>query len=244
VKREGVKKMRKKIVESVIAGVLVLIFGVASTPAGAQLSLRVLGGHYNLHLGKMNEDFDEHWNNQWGTDFEFKAGAIYGLALGYDVSPRLEIRLEGHNLESKTGDTYYNSWEGSQGFWQHYHHDEFKLTVTPVIFSGIYKLSPFYVGAGVGSFSTKLQWVGEYDEYLNGSRWNSYSLGMSDRDSPAGLVFLAGFSFGGKLVSLNLEASYVMLAKAKLKVDWWDTWDTEVDLGGLQLGLLAGVTFT
>jgi len=235
--------MREKIVKSVIAGVLVLFLGLVSTPARAELSLKILGGHYNLPLGRINEDFDEHWNNQWGTDFEFKAGAIYGLALGYDVGPRFEIRLEGYSFESKTGDTYYNSWEGSSGLWEHYHHDDFKLTVTPVIFSGIYKFPRFYVGIGVGSFSSKLQWVGEYDEYLNGSLSDSYTLGMSDRDSPAGLVLLAGFSFKHKPVSLNLEARYVMDTKAKLEVDWWDTWDTEVDLSGLQLSLLAGVTF-
>ena len=235
--------MRKKIVESVIAGALVLVLGVASTPARAELSLRILGGYYSPNLRKINEDFDERWNNQWGHDFEFKAGGIYGLALGYDVAPRFELRLEGYCFESKTGETYYHSWEGSSGLWEHYHDDEFKLTVTPVIFSGIYKFSPFYMGAGVGSFSTKLQWVGEYDEYLNGSLWDSYSLGMSDIDSPPGLVLLAGFTLVDKPVSLNLEARYVMLANAKLEVDWWETWDTEVDLSGLQLSLLAGVTF-
>ena len=235
--------MRKKIVEFVIAGVLVLVLGVASTPARAEWSLKILGGQYNLPLGRINGDFDEHWNNDWGTDFEFKAGVIYGLALGYDVGPRFEVRLEGYSSESKTGDTYYNSWQDSWGFWEHYHHDQFRLTVTPVIISGIYKFPPFHVGAGVGSFPTKLQWVGEYDEYLNGSLWDSYSLGMSNSDSPVGLVLLAGFSFGNRLVSLNLEARYVMLAKANLEVDWWDTWDTEVDLSGLQLSLLAGVAF-
>jgi len=234
--------MGKKTVESVIAGALVLVLGVASTPARAELSLRILGGQYSPHLRKMNEDFDEHWNNERGTDFEFKAGAVYGLALGYDVSPRLEIRLGGYSFESKTDDTYYDSWEDSSGFWEHYHHHDFKLTVTPVIISGIYKFSPFYVGAGVGSFSSKIQWVGEYDEYLNGSWWNSYSDSKSDRDSPAGLVVLAGFSFGDKPVSLSLEARYVMLAKAKLEVNE-HTWDTEADFGGLWLSLLAGVTF-
>ncbi len=235
--------MRKKIVEFVIAGVLVLVLGVASTPARAELGLKILGGWYSPHLRKMNEDFDEHWNDDWGTDFEFKAGGVFGLTLGYDVDPRLEFRLEGYSFESKTGDSYYNCWNDSLGFWEHYHHDDFKLTITPVIVSAIYKFPPFYVGVGAGSFSSKLQWVGEYDEYRNGSFWNSYSLGMSDRDSPGGLVVLVGFSIKDKPVSLNLEARYVMLAKAKFEMEWWDTWDTEADLSGLQLSLLAGVKF-
>jgi len=206
------------------------------------LSLKILGGQYSPHLRKINEDFDENWNAQWGTDFGFKAGAIYGLALECGVGPRFEIRLEGHIFESKTGDTYYDSWETSSGFWERHYHDDFKLTVTPVIFSGIYKFSPFYVGAGVGSFSSKLQWVGGYDEYLNGFWMNSRSPSKCSKDSPVGLVALAGFSFGNNPVSLNLEARYVMLAKGKLEVNC-HTWDTEADFGGLQVAVLAGVTF-
>jgi len=234
--------MRKETVESIIAGVLVLVLGVASAPARAELSLKILGGQYSPHLRKLNEDLDKYWNNRWDTDFEFKAGAIFGLALGYDVGPRFEIRLEGYAFESKTGDTYRRSWENELGLWERYCNDDFKLTVTSMIVSGIYKFSLFHVGAGVGSFSSKLHWVGGYDRYFNGSWMDSHSHSESDRDSSVGLVVLAGFSFGNKPVSLNLEARYVMLAKSKLEVNC-PNWDTEVDLSGLQLSLLAGVKF-
>ncbi len=234
--------MRKEIVGSVVAGVLVLALGVASAPARAEYSLKILRGQYSPHLRKINEDFDKHWNNQWGTDFEFKTGAISGLALGYNVGPRFEIRLEGYSFESKTGDTYCKSWEDSSGLWEYYYHEDFKLTVAAVIFSGIYKFPPFYVGAGVGSFSSKQQWVQEYNGYLNGFRVDSYSWGKSDTSSPGGLVVLAGLSFGYKAVSLNLEARYVTLAKGKLEINC-HTWDTEADFSGLQLSLLVGVTF-
>jgi len=234
--------MGKKTVESVVAGVLVLVLGVASAPARAELSLKILRGQYSPHLRKMNAEFDEYWNNRWGSDFGFEAGAIYGLALGIDVGPRFEIRLEGYGFESKTGGTYCNSWEDSSGLWEHYYHEDFKLTVTPVIFSGIYKFPPFYVGVGVGSFSIKQQWVQEYNGYLNGFWMDSNSWGKSGTDSPGGLVVLAGFSFEYKPVSLNLEARYVMLAKGKLEISC-HTWDTEADLSGLQLSVLAGVTF-
>jgi len=234
--------MRKKIVESVAAGVLVLVLAVASAPARAEFSLKILTGQYSPHLRKMNAEFDEDRNNRWGTDFEFKAGPISGLALGVNVSPRFEIRLEGYSFESKTGDTYRESWEGSLGVLERYEHEDFKLNVISVIVSGIYKFSPFYVGVGAGSFSSKLQWVWEYDEYLNGFWMGSYSRSKSDTDSPGGLVVLAGFSLGDKPVSLNLEARYVMLAQGKLVVNC-HSWSTEADFSGLQLSLLAGVTF-
>jgi len=234
--------MRKKTVAYVVAGVLVLVLGVAPAPARAELSLKILTGQYSPHLRKINAEFDEYWNNHRGTDFGFKAGVLSGFALGCDAGPRFEIRLEGYSFESKTGDTYRESWEDSLGVWERYIHEDFKLTVTAVIVLGIYKFSPFYVGAGVGSFSSELQSPWEYDEYLNGSWMGSYSGSKSDADSPAGLVVLAGFSLGDKPVSLNLEARYVMLAKGELEVNCHD-WDTEADFGGLQLSLLAGVTF-
>jgi len=212
--------MRKKTVEFVIAGVLVLVFGVASTPARAELNLEILTGQYSPHLRAVNEEFDEYWNNRWGTDFGFKA----------------------QSFKSKTGGTYRKLWEDPSGVLERYQHDEFKWTVTPVIISGIYKFSPFYIGAGIGSFSSELQWVGKYDDYLNGSWMDSGSESKYDSDSPAGVVLLTGLSFGDKPVSLNLEARYIMLAKAKLKVNC-HTWETEADFGGLQLGVLAGVTF-
>ena len=58
----------------------------------------------------------------------------------------------------------------------------------------------------------------------------------------AELLVLTGFSLGNKLVSLNLEARYVMLAKGKLVVNC-HSWATEADFSGLQLSFLAGITF-
>lgn len=170
----------------VVAGILVLVFGLASMPAKAGLSLGVMGGYYSPNFGKVNEHFNDHWNNLWGSGFEFKAATMYGLALGYDLGHRFRLRLEYDSFESKTSDTWYNSGWIWANFWEYYHDDDWKLTVTPVIFSGTYKFSPFYIGAGVGWFSTKVQWTFEYDAYRNGS-WNySYFWSDSDSDSPTG----------------------------------------------------------
>jgi len=49
--------MGKKTVESVVAGVLVLVLGIASAPARAEYSLKILRGQYSPHLRKINEDF-------------------------------------------------------------------------------------------------------------------------------------------------------------------------------------------
>jgi len=212
-KKEG--KMRKKIIGFVVAGVLVLGLGFVSTPASAELSLGLVGGYYSPNFGEINDDLDE-VNDFFGTDLELKAGMMYGLALGYDFPPHFGLRLEYNSFESKTSDTVLPGVDL-----------DFKLTVTPVILSLLYGFSPFYVGAGVGSFSTELRW---------GYLVDSTAITMPDSDSPTGLVLLAGYGFGGEPIFLNVEARYVVGTKAKL-----EDAGTEVDLSGLQLSLLAGL---
>ena len=232
------KKMRKKIIGFMVTGVLVLGLGFVSAPARAELSLGVVGGYYSPNFGKINDDLEE-INDIFGTDFELKAGMMYGLALGYDLPARFGLRLEYNSFESKTSDTFYDFYWDTWGFlWEEYEDDEWKLTVTPVILSLIYELSPAYIGAGVGSFPTKIKFDWEWEEYWEGFLVDSDSGSESDSDSPTGFVLLAGFGFGGEPVFLNLEARYVVGTKAKL-----EDWDTEVDLSGLQLSLLAGFKF-
>ncbi len=207
--------MRKKIIGFMVAGILFLVLGFVSTPASAELSLGLVGGYYSPNFGEINDDLDE-FNDLLGTDLELKAGMMYGLALGYDLPPHFGLRLEYNSFESKTSDTVLPGVDL-----------DFKLTVTPVILSLLYGFSPFYVGAGVGSFSTELQW---------GVLEDSVFTSVSDSDSPTGLVLLAGYGFGGEPIFLNLEARYVVGTKAKL-----EDAGTEVDLSGVQLSLLVGL---
>jgi len=225
--------MRKKIVGFMVAGVLVLGLGFISTPARAELSLGVVGGYYSPNFGQVNDDLEE-INTELGTDLEFKAGMMYGLALGYDLPARFGLRLEYNSFTSKTSDT----WSETEGLWEYREDLDFKLTVTPVILSLLYGFSPFYIGAGVGSFSTKLKFTSEWEEYFEGFLVDSDSWSDSDDDSPTGFVLLAGFEFGGDSPFLDVEARYVVGTKAKL-----EDIETEVDLSGLQLSLLGGFKF-
>ena len=213
------KKMRKKIVGFMVAGILVLVFGLASTPARAEWSLGLGGGYYSPNFGKVNDDLDE-VNDLLGTDLEFKAGMMYGLALGYDLGSRFGLRLEYNSFESKTSDVLWADPTTRVDL-------EYKLTVTPLSLALTYGFSPFYVGAGVGSFSTELEW---------GLLADSVFVSVSDSDSPTGFILLAGFGFGSPPIFLNLEARYIVGTKAKL-----EDADTEVDLTGPQLSLLAGL---
>ncbi|GAH64100.1 unnamed protein product, partial [marine sediment metagenome] len=201
--------MRKKIIGFMVAGILFLVLGFVSTPASAELSLGVVGGYYSPNFGQVNDDLDE-MNDLFGTDLEFKAGMMYGLALGYDLPARFGLRLEYNSFESKTSDT----WSETSGLWEFREDMDLKLTVTPVILSLLYEFSPFYIGAGVGSFSTKLKVTSEWEEYFVGFLVDSGSWSESDSDSPTGLVLLAGYGFGGEPVFLNLEARYVVGTKA------------------------------
>lgn len=226
--------MRKKIIGFIIAGTLILGLGFVSPPARAELSLGVVGGYYSPNFGKINDDFFQFVNDLFGSDFEFKAGMLYGLALDYGLPPRLTLRLEYYSFESKTSDDY---WDGSTLFGTHWDED-YKLTVTPVILSLLYSLSPAYVGLGLGSFPTEVKNDWEWEDYFLGFVVDSGSDSGSDSDTPTGLVLLGGFEFGGESPFLDLEARYVVGTKAKL-----NNWGTEVDLSGLQLSLLAGFKF-
>jgi len=228
------KKMRKRIVGFIIAGILVLAFGFVSTPARAELSLGVVGGYYSPNFGQVNDDLDDRLNTPWGTDLEFKAGTMYGLALGYDLPPRFGLRLEYNSFESKTSDTYSETVL----FFEERLDADFKVTVTPLTLFLIYRFSPAYIGAGVGLFDTKLEYTITYEEYLFDVLVFSDVETDKESDSPTGFVLLAGYGFGGDSPFLNLEARYVVGTKAKL-----EDLDTEVDLSGLQLCLLGGFRF-
>lgn len=230
--------MRKNIMGFIIAGVLALVFGLASTPVQAELSLGLEGGYYSPSFGKVNDESLGRINRYYSTGLEFQEGMVYGLALGYGLGPHFGLRLEYNSFESKTSGDYYYAY----GTYMASGDIELKLTVTSVVFSGIYKLSPFYIAVGVGSFPTKITGIWVED--------GIYSEGYSDSDSPIGLVLLAGFEFGDRPIFLNLEARYVVGTKAKLK-HLYPVWpegpvsplETEVDLSGLQFNLLIGFRF-
>ena len=87
----------------------------------------------------------------------------------------------------------------------------------------------------MGSFPTKFRSTWTTKTYLNALLADTDSGSHFDSDSPTGFVLLAGLRFGGKPAFLNLEARYIVGTKAKIK-----DWDTEVDLSGPQVSLLAG----
>lgn len=226
------KKMSKKMVGLMVGGILVLVLGLVSTPASAQLS----GGisYYSPGFGKINDYFDEQ-NDRRGTNLEFKAGMMYGFALGYEVNPRFRLRLEYNGFKSRTRDSYWVDHGLSRmDYWDEY----WKLTVLPVILFGIYKFSLFYIGAGVGLYPTMFKLDYSHEQYLEGILEDGWSGSISDSDKPTGLVLLVGFEFGGKPILLNLEIRYIVGTKAKL-----EDFGTEVDLSGLQFSLLGGFEF-
>ncbi len=241
------KKLSKKIAGFIIGGILVFVLILTSTPAWAELNLGLVGGYYSPSFGKINDYFDEEYNDVYGTDFGFEAGMMYGLVLGYDVNPHFRLRLEYNSFESKTSDSYPDPRPYEWVDWD----TDWKLTVTPVILSGIYKFSFFYIGAGLGLFSTEVKEVATADSYYESASVSDSharsvpcdihpgdTFSRSVSDSPIGILVLGGFELGGKSPFLSLEARYVVGTKAKL-----EDLDTEVDLSGLQFSLVAGFKF-
>jgi len=215
--------VRKKIgVIGVAALISVLIFGVVPAQAGL-LNVGGMAGYYNPNFGEVNDEYLE------GFSKKFEGGLTYGLVLSYDISPNIRIRGEYNTFTSKTSETFtilLLPWDFEE-----------KLTVTPIILSGIYRISPNvplcpYIGAGVGSFSTKME---EKIDLLG------ITASYSDKDSPIGFQVLGGVEFGGGNFSLAAEARYIV-AKAELNSDE-AAFYTNVDLGGLFAGLIASIKF-
>lgn len=226
--------MRKKVISFLIAGVVVLILGFVSTPARSELSLGVLGGYYSPNFGKINDDLEEDFNTPYGTVLGFTGTMMYGLTLGYDLPGRFGLRLEYGSFESKTSDAVSET----EDLWEQRVDIDCKVTVRPLLLCLTYGLSPFYLGAGVGSFSTEAEDTFTYELYHDGSLVDSEFDTRSDSDRPSGLMLLVGFRFGTKPTFLNLELRYVVNTKAKL-----EDVETEVDLSGLQFSLLGGLKF-
>jgi len=230
--------MRKKIVGLISAGVLVLVFGVSLTPAPAQLSLEVAGGYYSPNFGEINDELEE-FNDLNGTDFAFEAGMMYGLALGYEINSHFRLRLEYNSFESKTGDDFWDHYVAYSDYWDL----DLTLTVTPVIVSGICRFSPFYVGAGVGLFSTEFKVTGVLESYEDEILYYSDSVSDSRSDNPVGILGLVGVEYRGEAFFWGLEARYVV-AEAELE-DWdlREILDTKVDLVGFTVCVTAGFKF-
>ena len=158
---------------------------------------------------------------------------MYGLALGYEVNPHFRLRLEYNSFESKTSDDSWAYYDSLAEYWD----EEFKLTVTPVILSGIYQFSPFYMGAGVGSFATKFKYTYTVEEYQDEILVDSSSGSYSESDSPIGVLVLGGIEYSGQGFFGGLEARYVV-AEAEL-----ERRDAKVDWGGFQVCVRAGFKF-
>jgi len=263
--REKEEKMRKKIVGFMIAGVLVLVLGFISTPARAEMNLGLGGYYYAPGFGEINDTLGD-VNDYYGTDLEFKGGGMYGLWVGWDITPRFGLRAEYDSFRSETSGTgdHLDIYYWFSDYWRDYYlwyyetlETKITLTITPIIFSGIYRFPPFFVGGGMCLIPTKAEASGiltedyyyDYYDYWYGEWYGpywlegySYDLTESDSDSPIGPVVLGGVELVGgenKGAFLNVEVRYIS-AEANLSVDGVDT---KVDLSGFQAGVSGGFEF-
>jgi len=217
----------------IIALISILTFGIV--PAQAGLSGGIVAGYYNPKIGEINNVYE-------GTNL--KGGLAYGLVLNYDISPNFRIRGEYNTFVSKDSGGYTDSWEGFWGdLWEGVYKYKCKLTTSPIILSGIYRISPDaslcpYIGVGVDFFSTEYTYKEDDKYYLNGSLYDTDVWSFSDTDSPIGFQTLGGVEFRIGNFSLAAEARYI-IAKASVGPLLFRT----ADLGGLFAGLVVSIKF-
>lgn len=227
--------MRKKAVEFVVAGVLVL--GLFSGSAGAALNFAGLVGWYSPNFGEINDYFDD-VNDFWDTDLGFEGGMAYGAGVEYEITPNFKLRGEWAGFTIDTSDSVSHP--------RPFYRGEFELTMNAYTLSGIYRMSPEellspYIGAGLGQFKTNLEW--EESGVLPSYIWITF-----DRETEESIGFqaLMGIEFDTEKFLLRGEARYIS-AEVEIE-DFSGMYDdvvsgTKVDLGGLFLNVGAIIRF-
>lgn len=230
--------MKKKMVGFLGAGALVLVFGLFSDSAQAELNFGGLVGWYNPNFSELNDYLDSSAPPEWGIDLEFEGGMMYGVAVEYEITPNFKLRGEWNSFNADTSDS-----DGGGNFG---YSAEYKLNVNAYTLSGIYTMSPArpvfpYIGAGVGQIMTKFQW-GEIELYA-GTPWLT-STG-SETEGPIGFQVLTGVGFNTGTLLLWGEARYIF---AKVEMENFQSHDGSVsgitiDLSGLFLNVGTIIRF-
>lgn len=228
--------MKRKIIGFIVTGTLIFTLIFAARATGADWSIGGVAGYYSPNFGEIN-DFDERYESWdiYGVDLTLKAGTIFGITAAHDISPNLRLRGEINSFTAEANDIGY--W--SSGPYEEVSDIDFQLTMTSLVFSGIYRFSPEeplspYVGAGVGQFSTKVKLTEERRWYEYGSLEDTYTTNVSQSDTPIGFQLLGGVEYSIENFLLAAEIKYI-IAKADMAVF------KTADLSGLSL--ILGVLF-
>ena len=235
--------MKKKTVSFLGAGALVLVFSLFSGSVEAALNFGGLVGWYSPNFGEVN-DYLDHRNTIWDTDWKFEGGMMYGAAVEYQITPNFKLRGEWNGFNGETSDSDGVGWMGYEA--------EYKLNVNAYTLSGIYTISPEkpvspYIGASVGQFVTKFQW--EEIRSIRGTP-ESTSAG-SETEGPIGFQILMGIEHHTEKFLLRGETRYI---SAQVEIEdfeslgWVSLLDgrvsgTTIDLGGLLLNVGAIIRF-
>lgn len=209
--------MKRKIVRLIASGTLIFLLSFATRATGTDWSIGGIAGYYSPNFGEIN-DFDERYETWdiYGVDLTFKAGTIFGITAAYDISPNSSLRGEMNGFAAEANDIGY--W--SSGPYGEVSDIDFQLTMTSLVFSGVYRFSPEeplspYVGAGVGQFSTKVKLIEERRWYEYGSLEDTYTTSVSQSDTPIGFQLLGGVEYSIENFLLVAEIKYT-IAKADM----------------------------
>ena len=181
--------------------VVILLLGLCSV-VQASFWLKGAGFYYSPNYGKLKSEL-ERVSPSFEVLKKLKAGTGAILSVGYDLSDTWAVRLDAFSF---TGTAEYQHLKLPETY-------IFKTSTTPIILSVVWrvpskgKLKP-YVGAGIGSFSSKLtiEWK---------IRGQMYSQTRYE-DSPFGFQTLAGTEyrltdnlfFSGELRYIFAKAEY------------------------------------
>lgn len=191
--------MRKRF--KVAISILAMVVGIflSALPAEASFWIKGTGFHYSPDYGSLKDGLDK-TAPHYETPKRLKAGTGTAFSAGWDFSQNWGIRLDAFSF---TGTADYRHLRLPDTFL-------FKTSTSPVLLSVVYripterKLRP-YLGAGIGSFPSKLTIHANIPE-------RDYE----DKDSVTGFQVLAGAElelkgglfFSGEFRYLSAKAEY------------------------------------
>lgn len=226
--------MKTRIIRLIATGTLIFALGFAARVAGADWRIGCFVGYQSPNFGEVNEwdDRYEEWLEVYGVKLNLGAATAFGVTAEYGISPNLGLRGEITSFTTRTSGRGWGRW----GWYEERFDVDYELAMTSLVLSGIYRvpleIASAYMGAGVGSFATRVEVSEKRTAYEYGSvEWVGTQI-FSQSDSPIGLELLGGIGYDIQNLSLAGEVKYTI---AKADVGLFGV----ADLSGLSLVLVA-----
>ena len=173
-------------------------FAFQNEPDGfRRLSFGGLIGRYSRNFGEL-KDYLVLSSTFWGADLDFEGEEMRGLIVEYAITRNFKLRGEWSTSNTQISVKDGHGWTAYKA--------KYNLNVNASTVSGIYTFTPekalsYYIGAGLGQFTTEFQWDETISIRASPALWSR----GEETERPILFQILAGFTLGTGPVTLQVE---------------------------------------